>query len=226
MADKKNEASEQVFRFEPERYRLEDERTGTTWKLMIGDLLGAQFGTEQRPPKDRGYFVKGYVNTGEYPDGSLGEVFITLDKEGSFVRGVLDGFSLLLSIALQHGIPLEEIATKYLHMRFEPSGYTNDPTVPMAASFFDLVFRKLALRYLDDEALKRLGVEDYTKKLEESCTCKEEEDGTSEKHFKSERPSTGLSGEPFNRSATFEEDNDATDGSQAREGASEARQGP
>lgn len=219
MKNTRDEAHEQVcVRFEPERYRLEDERAGTTWKLIIGDPQGAQLGTEQRPPKDRGYFVKAYVNTGEYPDGSLGEVFMSLDKEGSFARGVLDGFSLLLSIALQHGIPLENIVQKYMHMRFEPSGFTNDPTVPMAASFFDLVFRKLALRYLDDEALDRLGIEDYTKKREEACTCKEDEDGESEEFFESERPSIGLSGEPFNHAATVEEDRHEADGQEAREG--------
>lgn len=212
MANNKDEASAQVFRFEPERYRLEDERTGTTWKLTIGDPLGVQLGTEQKPQKNRGYFVKGYVNTGEYPDGSLGEVFISLDKEGSFARGVLDGFSLLLSIALQHGIPLEDIAQKYLHMRFEPSGFTNDKSIPMASSFLDLVFRKLALRYLDDEALERLGVEDRAKMLDDPCTCKEDEDG------ESKRPTIGFSGKPFNQAATIEESHDAADGASAGEG--------
>ncbi|MHC4298885.1 MAG: TSCPD domain-containing protein [Planctomycetota bacterium] len=211
--------AEQVLRFEPERYHLDNERSGTTWKLMIGDLMGVQLGTENRPPPGRGYFVKAYINTGEYPDGDLGEVFISLDKEGSFARGVLDGFSLLLSIALQHGIPLESIAEKYLYMRFEPSGYTNDNAVPMASSFFDLVFRKLVLRYLDDEALERLGVEDYRKKLEKACVCQEEEDGEIEDKFTSQRPSTGLSGEPFNRSASFEEGRDAKSSSRSGESA-------
>lgn len=218
MANNKGEASEQVFRFEPERYRLEDERTGTTWKLVIGDPQGAQLGTEQRPPQNRGYFVKGYVNTGEYPDGSLGEVFISLDKEGSFARGVLDGFSLLLSIALQHGIPLEDIVEKYLYMRFEPSGFTNDKSIPMASSFLDLVFRKLALRYLDDETLERLGVEDRAKKLAEESVCKEDEDGASENQLKSQRSTAGLSGKPFNHAATLEENRDATAGATTGEG--------
>ena len=194
------EASEPVFRFEPDRYRLEDERFGKTWKLVIGDLLGVQMGTEERPPPGRGYYVKAYVNTGEYPDGALGEVFITPDKEGSFAKGVLDGFALLLSIALQHGISLEDIAAKYLNMRFEPSGYTTDEAVPMASSFFDFMFRKLALEYLDDEALERLGVQDRTKHKNHNCTCQEENDGTLEDKLEVQRPTTGFSGEPFNHS--------------------------
>jgi hypothetical protein len=196
MNDDSSRASEPVFRFEPDRYRLEDERSGKTWKLVIGDLLGVQMGTEENPPPGRGYYVKAYVNTGEYPDGGLGEVFITPDKEGSFAKGVLDGFALLLSIALQHGISLEDIAAKYLNMRFEPSGYTTDDAIPMASSFFDFMFRKLALEYLDDEALERLGVQDRTKYKTNICTCQEDDDGTDE----DQGASTELRGKSLNNS--------------------------
>jgi len=181
--------------------------------------MGAQLGTETKPPKGRGYYVKAYVTTGEYPDGALGEVFIAPDKEGSFLRGVLDGYALLLSIALQHGIPLERIAEKFLHMRFEPSGYTNDESIPMASSFFDLMFRKLALAHLNAEALERLGVEDRSKKPEAQCPCQEELNGSWKET--SQRPS--LVGSPFNkvqREASLGAGSDEGDGKKARAGGS------
>lgn len=190
--------------------------------------MGAQLGTGKKPPKGRGYFVKAYVNTGEYPDGALGELFITPDKEGSFIKGVLDGFALLLSIALQHGIPLEDIASKFIHMRFEPSGYTNDKSIPIASSIFDLMFRKLALKYLDKEALERLGVEDRAQQTKTECTCQQEELDGSWEETTGKRPTTGLSGEPFNQvrgAEGLEDGPDATDCAQARAGETEARTG-
>lgn len=206
MCNDSKKESEQEIRFEPDRYRLEDERPGKTYKLTIGDLQGVQMWTGKKPPQGRGYFIKAYVNTGEYPDGALGEVFITPDKEGSFTKGVLDGFALLLSIALQHGISLEDIAAKYLNTRFEPSGFTTDESVPMASSFFDFMFRKLALEYLDEEALDRLGVKDRKKQKEKNC--QEDNDGTLEDSFEIQRPTTGFSGEPFNRKKNNKEDDE------------------
>lgn len=203
MSEESKKESEQEIRFEPDRYRLEDERPGKTYKLVIGDLQGVQMWTGKKPPQGQGYFIKAYVNTGEYPDGDLGEVFIMPDKEGTFTKGVLDGFALLLSIALQHGISLEDIAAKYLNMRFEPSGFTNDDSVPMASSFFDFMFRKLALEYLDEEALDRLGVKDRKKQKEN--ICQEDNDGTLEDNFEIQRPTTGFSGEPFNRKKNISE---------------------
>ena len=194
----------------PKRYRLPDERLGKTWKLKIGDLNGAQLGEATMGPKG-GYFVKSYLSTGEFEDGGLGEVFISPDKEGSFVTGTLDGFALLLSIALQHGILLEDIAAKFLHIRFEPSGFTNDDAVPMASSFFDLMFRKLCLRYLDAEALERLGVEDRSS-TQHKCIC-EENDGPKEDKPSSktgqQRPTKGFSGEPFNREKVADNKNES-----------------
>jgi hypothetical protein len=173
------------------RERLPDERIGKTWKVKIGDIeQGVQLGetiTDQGP-----VYIKAYIRTGEYLDGSLGEVFISPDKEGSFMRGVLDGFALLLSIALQYGVPLDVIVEKFLHARFEPSGMTNDGAVPIATSFFDLMFRKLALQYLDKETLDDLGVADRSK------TEGEEIEG-GQNGTRKERHTTGLSGEPFNK---------------------------
>ena len=211
----------------PRRYHLHDERPGKTWKLKIGDLSGVQLGEATMFP-DGGYYVKSYLITGEFEDKSLGEVFINPDKEGSFVSGTLDGFALLLSIALQHGIPLEDIAAKFLHSRFEPSGFTNDEAVPMASSFFDLIFRKLCLQYLDSEALERLGVEDRTKNPQHDCDCKEKCDGSwkdddiSGEKIK-QRTTFGFSGEPFNRSKAVVNSSDAGDGEEAGKGRAAPR---
>jgi ribonucleoside-diphosphate reductase alpha chain len=128
---------------------LPDERSGTTWKLIIG---------KYEPEKKDSNYIKAFVSSGEYSNGSLGEVRINLDKEGSTLKGLLDGFVMLLSIALQYGVPLEVIVEKFINVRFEPSGMTNDKNVPMASSFFDLLFRKIALRYLDKTKLKELDI--------------------------------------------------------------------
>jgi hypothetical protein len=214
LGEAKSPESEESDEWQLKRFRLTDTRPGVIWKLKIGDLDGVQLGEATMPPAE-GCYVKAYLSTGEYPDGTLGEVFLRPDKEGSFLRGALDGFALLMSIALQHGVPLEVIARKFINDRFEPSGFTNDKAVPMAMSFFDFMFRKLALRYLDDDALGRLGVEDRSKAAQKQC--QEEEDASSEeKASQAWRPTTGLSGEPFNRrKEAVEGGKDASDGAEA-----------
>jgi hypothetical protein len=104
--------------------------------------------------------VKAFVTVGEFSDGELGEIFVTPDKEGSFARGVMDGFATLMSIALQYGVPLEVMAKKFVNGRFAPAGMTNDRSTPIATSFLDLMFRKLALRYLDEDTCAELGIVD------------------------------------------------------------------
>lgn len=140
------------------RKQLLPERKGITWKLIIGKP------DKEFDSPDSSSHIKAFVSTGEYKDGTLGEVFITLDKEGSMLKGLLNGFSIILSVALQYGIPLEVIAKKFINMRFCPSGLTNDSSVPVATSFFDLLFRKLALKYLDKECLEELGIQDLQEK--------------------------------------------------------------
>jgi ribonucleoside-diphosphate reductase alpha chain len=171
------------------RESLPNERQGVTWKVKIGDLNGVQLGETSMPAE--GVYIKAYIRTGEYQDGELGEVFISPDKEGSFIQGVLDGFALLLSIALQYGVPLEKIIEKFMNIRFEPSGMTSDRAVPMATSFFDLMFKKLALRYLDSKTCGELGIADRSKP--------EEGEGNAEEEWQSSagRVTTGLSGSPF-----------------------------
>jgi hypothetical protein len=80
------------------------------------------------------------------------------------MRGLLDGFATMVSISVQFGVPLETIIRKFINTRFHPQGLTNDKQVPMATSIFDLICRKLALRYLNEEQLKDLGIEDHKQK--------------------------------------------------------------
>ncbi|HYW97987.1 MAG TPA: hypothetical protein VE822_02665, partial [Candidatus Elarobacter sp.] len=85
---------------------------------------------------------------GLYPDGSPGEIFITMAKEGSTVSGLMDSFALAVSIALQHGVPLKLLCEKFAHTRFEPSGWTNNTEIGFAKSIMDYIFRWLQLRFL------------------------------------------------------------------------------
>ncbi|PYV64579.1 MAG: vitamin B12-dependent ribonucleotide reductase, partial [Acidobacteria bacterium] len=82
------------------------------------------------------------------PDGSPGEIFITMAKEGSTVSGLMDSFALAVSIALQHGVPLKLLCEKFAHTRFEPSGWTNNTEIGFAKSIMDYIFRWLQLRFL------------------------------------------------------------------------------
>jgi ribonucleoside-diphosphate reductase alpha chain len=98
------------------------------------------------------------MTAGSYPDDGLGEVFLKLGKQGSTLAGVMDAFSIAISIALQHGVPLETYVSKFTNMRFEPAGLTDDPDIRMAQSVMDYIFRRLALDYLDFDTRSALGI--------------------------------------------------------------------
>ena len=91
------------------------------------------------------------MTAGAYDDGGLGEVFLKLGKQGSTLAGVMDAFSIAISIGLQYGVPLETYVSKFTNMRFEPAGMTDDPDIRMAQSIMDYIFRRLALDYLPFE---------------------------------------------------------------------------
>lgn len=101
---------------------------------------------------------EGYLTTGEYEDGHLGEVFVKMSKQGSTLAGLIDAFSIAVSIGLQYGVPLETYIEKFIGTRFEPAGITDDPDVRMAQSVIDYIFRRLALDYLDPETRSAFGV--------------------------------------------------------------------
>jgi ribonucleoside-diphosphate reductase alpha chain len=94
---------------------------------------------------------EGYLNVGLYKDGSPGELFITMAKEGSTVGGMMDAFATAVSLCLQYGVPLEDLVRKFSHQRFEPSGMTDNRDVPMAKSIVDYIFRWLGLEFLGEE---------------------------------------------------------------------------
>ncbi|MBE7186704.1 vitamin B12-dependent ribonucleotide reductase [Jatrophihabitans endophyticus] len=125
--------------FRPTRKRLPKARPSQTTSFAVG---GAE----------------GYMTAGSYPDDGLGEVFLKLGKQGSTLAGVMDAFSIAISIALQYGVPLETYVQKFTNMRFEPAGLTDDPDIRMAQSILDYIFRRLALDYLPFETRSALGI--------------------------------------------------------------------
>ena len=115
----------------------------------------------QRDSKTTSFSVggaDGYITAGTYPGDGLGEVFLKLGKQGSTLAGVMDAFSIAISVALQYGVPLETYVQKFTNMRFEPAGMTDDPDVRMAQSVIDYVFRRLALDHLPFDTREALGV--------------------------------------------------------------------
>jgi ribonucleoside-diphosphate reductase alpha chain len=101
---------------------------------------------------------EGYVTVGEYEDGRPGEVFIKVSKQGSTLAGIMDAFSIAISLGLQHQVPLATFVTKYANMKFEPAGITDDPELRIASSLLDYIFRRLALDYLSREERADLGI--------------------------------------------------------------------
>ncbi len=116
---------------------------------------------KSRPSRTTSFTVggaEGYMTAGSYPDDGLGEVFLKLGKQGSTLAGVMDAFSIAISIALQYGVPLETYVSKFTNLRFEPAGLTDDPDVRMSQSIMDYIFRRLALDYLPFETRSALGI--------------------------------------------------------------------
>jgi ribonucleoside-diphosphate reductase alpha chain len=116
---------------------------------------------KKRPSETVSFAVagaEGYLTAGSYPDDGLGEIFVKMSKQGSTLAGVMDAFSMAISIALQYGVPLETYVSKFVNMRFEPAGMTDDPDVRMATSIVDYLFRRIALDHLPYEKRAQLGV--------------------------------------------------------------------
>jgi ribonucleoside-diphosphate reductase alpha chain len=98
------------------------------------------------------------MTASSYPDDGIGEVFLKLGKQGSTLAGVMDAFSMAISISLQYGVPLEKWVEKFTNMRFEPAGITDDPDIRIASSVMDYVFRRLALDHLPYETRAEMGI--------------------------------------------------------------------
>jgi ribonucleoside-diphosphate reductase alpha chain len=121
------------------RERLPRRRSSSTFAFRVADC-------------------EGYVTVGEYEDGRPGEVFMKVSKQGSTLAGIMDAFSISVSLGLQHGVPLATYVRKYTNMRFEPAGITDDPDLRIATSLVDYIFRRLAVDYLPLEERAELGV--------------------------------------------------------------------
>ena len=163
------ETAEAVVEYRPKRTRLPRSRPSKTTSFTVG---GAE----------------GYMTAGSYPDDGLGEVFLKLGKQGSTLAGVMDAFSIAISIALQYGVPLETYVQKFANMRFEPAGLTDDPDIRMAQSILDYIFRRLALDYLDFDTRSALGIytaQERTRQLETGSYAPVEDDSDEELDFES-----------------------------------------
>ena len=101
---------------------------------------------------------EGFITVGMYEDGSPGEIFLVMAKEGSTISGLMDTIATSVSIALQYGVPLRKLVDKFTHTRFEPSGFTKNREIPIAKSIVDYVFRWLAARFLDSRESADAGV--------------------------------------------------------------------
>jgi ribonucleoside-diphosphate reductase alpha chain len=123
----------------PVRRRLPDEREAITHHFSIADH-------------------DGYITVGKYEDGSPGEVFMKMAKQGSTVSGLMDSLAICMSLALQHGVPLHVMADKLSHMRFDPSGFTGNPDIPMAKSIVDYVVRWLSSKFLSEDEKRQVGI--------------------------------------------------------------------
>jgi ribonucleoside-diphosphate reductase alpha chain len=123
----------------PKRRKLPDERNAITHKF---DIAGHE----------------GYITVGLFEDGTPGEIFLVMAKEGSTISGFADAFAQAISYALQYGVPLQALVDKFSHARFEPSGMTKNPEIRFAKSIVDYIFRWLATKFLSAEAQYRAGV--------------------------------------------------------------------
>jgi ribonucleoside-diphosphate reductase alpha chain len=122
------------------RRKLEAERQSITHKFSIGGH-------------------EGYITVGLFEDGTPGEIFIVMAKEGSTISGLMDSFATAISMALQYGVPIKVLIDKFAHSRFEPSGFTQNKKIPMAKSVMDYIFRWLATHFTDLETQRRIGIQ-------------------------------------------------------------------
>src|SRR5207302_10061055 len=140
---------------QPIRERLPRRRRSTTFAFRVADC-------------------EGYVTVGEYEDGRPGEVFMKVSKQGSTLAGIMDAFSIAVSLGLQHGVPLATYVRKYTNMRFEPAGMTDDSELRIATSLADYIFRRLAVDYLPVEERIELGIQTTNERIQPTLPGVEE----------------------------------------------------
>ena len=140
----------------PVRERLPRKRNSKTFSFRVADC-------------------EGYVTVGEYEDGRPGEVFIKVSKQGSTLAGIMDAFSIAISLGLQHQVPLTTFVSKYANMKFEPAGITDDSELRIASSLVDYIFRRMALDYLSVEERNNLGVQSTQERMQPTLPGVEEQ---------------------------------------------------
>jgi ribonucleoside-diphosphate reductase alpha chain len=123
----------------PRRRRLPDDRNEIGRKFRVGDY-------------------EGYIHVGLYEDGSPGDIFVDIAKEGTTLAGLMNSFMISVSLGLQYGVPLEVYVSKFAHMRFEPSGQTNDPDIRVAKSIVDYIFRWMGKKFLSVDQQEEVGI--------------------------------------------------------------------
>jgi ribonucleoside-diphosphate reductase alpha chain len=139
-----------------DRERLPRKRRSSTFTFRVADC-------------------EGYVTVGEYDDGRPGEIFMKVSKQGSTLAGIMDAFSISISLGLQHGVPLKTFVEKFTNMRFEPAGMTDDPDIRFASSLIDYIFRRLAVDYLPLDERMELGILSVKERLEPTLPGIEEQ---------------------------------------------------
>jgi len=143
-----------VVSVKAQRVKLPKQRRGTTTSFNVDGC-------------------EGYIRTGEFPDGSLGEVFIDVSKQGSTLSGLMDVFAISVSLGLQHGVPLEAYVEKFISQKFAPAGMTTDPDFSIAQSLPDYIFRRLAADYLGEQTRHSIGVKTNKERVLELDTLQE-----------------------------------------------------
>jgi ribonucleoside-diphosphate reductase alpha chain len=123
----------------PRRHRLPDDRTEVGRKFRVGEY-------------------EGYIHVGLFEDGTPGDIFVDIAKEGTTLAGLMNSFMIAVSLGLQYGVPLEVYVSKFAHMRFEPSGVTNDPDIRTAKSIVDYVFRWMGKKFLSVDHQEEIGI--------------------------------------------------------------------
>ena len=198
-------AAEPVVEYRPLRRRMPKRRTSQTTSFAVG---GAE----------------GYLTAGTYEDGELGEIFLKFGKQGSTLAGLMDAFSIAISIALQHGVPLETYVEKFTNLRFEPAGMTDDPDVRMAQSIMDYVFRRLALDYMDFDTRSFMGIhtaEERARQLETGsyapASSDEDEDYDDESYSQTVATTEAKEAKPAEKAESSTTDQSGAGSASARE---------
>ncbi|GAA4864109.1 vitamin B12-dependent ribonucleotide reductase [Pseudonocardia benzenivorans] len=169
--------AEAPVEYRPVRRRLPKKRPSETVSFTVG---GAE----------------GYLTAGSYPDDGLGEIFVKLGKQGSTLAGVMDAFSMSISVGLQYGIPLEFYVSKFSNLRFEPAGMTDDPDIRIATSVLDYLFRRLALDHLSYDKRAELGIFSADERSEQVATAYGEPEPATDVDLESLRSTVSIDERP------------------------------